>query len=1480
MEATRAHAISLLNEAKLCGDPATKVTLLSQLTELVVRKERALTEEFVTEVVVLQMDQAPSVRRWLGAFLGEAASCVPSRGVLALATGGLNGLAADGVASVGKAAVLSCTHVLRGALGALALSPGDAELAALMGSVLALCTLAANSASGSRSDGLRIAGAKLREVMVSAFSSDTAPPLPPGFGGGGGDGAAARLPNAVALSQAADAQMDALLACLKVQANAAAAATAAGTGAGKGGASGPLLIVLLRSLSTLVVARPRLLPRLLPPLLVLAKEGGFRATGCDEAGPMPGGEVSVGNALRTALVSVMRSRSDASVPWRERMVEALGVIGAADAADSSIKYIQRQDYKDSKASKQRGRDPPPGCAPDADGGPAAKRMRASTPPPGSRSAHSAPWPGGVGAPNGGAGSAAGVGAPPSAGVRTNGSVPGGEGGGAAVVQGTSASDMRQLLQMLASILERGDRHMLDTFVANISPGLLADVVIANMAHLPPAPPHALEFVNMAGPVQVARAPSPSPPPPPPPPPPLPSRGAAGGRVRGSTPQQQQQPGAGPTRTATGPTTSASAAAPSAASAAAPSAAAPSSATPTVPHLHGVTSGLPLPHLSRLSTNVARHLPPGKSALPADARVAAGPVGVSAAAAGASSRGGRGGGSGSGPGPEPCAMSADTRAGLRDAAVGRLLALEGLPGVQDLSHLLLPRLAASDPSSLGDAMLSHVVSLWADDPNTSSAVALDGEVLAVGGGAGPARGAQLATAWLDAVFVEVCARGALSLARGSGSGGIGGAAASSSGGGGRDHAGDDEKKPWGDEAAAAAAAACIADVKPEGGCSSSAGGSGGGGGDAGGGGDDTKGPKPEASASERGGGGVSPAPAGASPSSSSPFAPPLGTCLDGSAYEEVLMSLLQGLRRAGCLDGALALLPAAPALPPGSVCAFLQELIDDGGDDATAVLTAARTLIQERPTMRPHALSLVLTAATSVSPDTRAKAIRLTVNQLLPEPGCAAAATEFATRALETLRLPRPPPAHVSSGAVPGTTGGAGGGGGGGEPSAADGQANAPGRGNGAASSAPSTAGVADNGGGGGGAEWSEAEASRYCELYAALATRQPGMLLPGLASALPTASSAAAAAALTQSACTLARALGPGSHHLASLVRAHPEGSDQMVYAMVDAVLEGALPSQGLVEACREWYATGGGVRALAPLVPVLPKAEVLSLLSQLLEMPALQLRTLYKRLAIPQVLSDVLSGGMVETPPMFSPSELLVLLHCPPDGTQVSQKLLMAAVDAALHAPETFPQQSLAEAISQMEVRTPLPALFMRTVIVAVRGAPRLRPFVADLMSRLISKQIWLDKPQWRGILLLVESTERTFFHVMLQLPAPVLDKCMLPQPGSNEPHFQWATSVKLAQFATATAAMRAGLVQEVLQTCEAVLRKQAGEVEAAESVQKAAATAAAEAAAAVAAVAAAEKAAAAAAAAAEKAAAPAPAPIPAKAAIPEDNFEIEFDD
>eukprot|EP00955_Chlamydomonas_euryale_P115644 366366-Chlamydomonas_euryale.AAC.27 len=221
-----------------------------------------------------------------------------------------------------------------------------------------------------------------------------------------------------------------------------------------------------------------------------------------------------------------------------------------------------------------------------------------------------------------------------------------------------------------------------------------------------------------------------------------------------------------------------------------------------------------------------------------------------------------------------------------------------------------------------------------------------------------------------------------------------------------------------------------------------------------------------------------------------------------------------------------------------------------------------------PALRSTVLDIVLHAAISVSDDTRGKAVRLTVNQLLVNPVARTVAIEFARKALDRLALPSPLHELVDSAAANGGATPASGAAH--HTEGSDAPAESDSAGNASAGAAPragvsvtaeAPAAAAD----GGSVDWSQAEASRFCDLYAALCTRSPD-LITGLAAALPKASSSAARAAITASACTLARALGPASSLLASLVRQHPCGSEPLVHAMVEAALEGALPSEELVE--------------------------------------------------------------------------------------------------------------------------------------------------------------------------------------------------------------------------------------------------------------------------------------------------------------------------
>eukprot|EP00232_Nephroselmis_pyriformis_P006516 CAMPEP_0182895966 /NCGR_PEP_ID=MMETSP0034_2-20130328/25999_1 /TAXON_ID=156128 /ORGANISM="Nephroselmis pyriformis, Strain CCMP717" /LENGTH=70 /DNA_ID=CAMNT_0025029823 /DNA_START=87 /DNA_END=296 /DNA_ORIENTATION=+ len=65
IEHTRGMAIDRLNDAKMDGDPQSKVNKLMEVTELVVNKEPALLSEFIGEFMVLQADPAQAVRKYL-----------------------------------------------------------------------------------------------------------------------------------------------------------------------------------------------------------------------------------------------------------------------------------------------------------------------------------------------------------------------------------------------------------------------------------------------------------------------------------------------------------------------------------------------------------------------------------------------------------------------------------------------------------------------------------------------------------------------------------------------------------------------------------------------------------------------------------------------------------------------------------------------------------------------------------------------------------------------------------------------------------------------------------------------------------------------------------------------------------------------------------------------------------------------------------------------------------------------------------------------------------------------------------------------------------------------------------------------------------------------------------------------------------------------------------------------------------------------
>lgn len=131
-------------------------------------------------------------------------------------------------------------------------------------------------------------------------------------------------------------------------------------------------------------------------------------------------------------------------------------------------------------------------------------------------------------------------------------------------------------------------------------------------------------------------------------------------------------------------------------------------------------------------------------------------------------------------------------------------------------------------------------------------------------------------------------------------------------------------------------------------------------------------------------------------------------LSGSVYEDVLMALLEGLRERlpGTDKSITRLLEDAPVVPLTPVISFLRDLSVQGPEWATLALTTARQLIEQHPPVRQHALEMVLHAAIDVDADLRSKAMRLLANKLFPAAHLAAQIESFARDML--LRLEQQP----------------------------------------------------------------------------------------------------------------------------------------------------------------------------------------------------------------------------------------------------------------------------------------------------------------------------------------------------------------------------------------------------------------------------------------------------------------------------------------
>ncbi|TYH30989.1 hypothetical protein ES288_A01G139200v1 [Gossypium darwinii] len=232
------------------------------------------------------------------------------------------------------------------------------------------------------------------------------------------------------------------------------------------------------------------------------------------------------------------------------------------------------------------------------------------------------------------------------------------------------------------------------------------------------------------------------------------------------------------------------------------------------------------------------------------------------------------------------------------------------------------------------------------------------------------------------------------------------------------------------------------------------------------------------------------------------------------------------------------------------------------------------------------------------------------------------------------------------------------------------------------------------------------------------------------------------------------RALGQSDSQLLQIISDPPPGSENLLTLVLQILTQETTPSPDLVATVKHLYETKlKDATILIPMLSSLSKNEVLPIFPRLVDLPLEKFQ-----LALAHILQ-----GSAHTGPALTPAEVLVAIHdIAPDKGGPPLKKITDACSACFEQRTVFTQQVLAKALNQMVDQIPLPLLFMRTVIQAIDAFPTLVDFVMEILSKLVSKQIWRMPKLWVGFLKCVVQTQPHSFPVLLQLPPPQLESTL----------------------------------------------------------------------------------------------------------------------
>ncbi|XP_075088235.1 uncharacterized protein LOC107816280 isoform X4 [Nicotiana tabacum] len=475
----------------------------------------------------------------------------------------------------------------------------------------------------------------------------------------------------------------------------------------------------------------------------------------------------------------------------------------------------------------------------------------------------------------------------------------------------------------------------------------------------------------------------------------------------------------------------------------------------------------------------------------------------------------------------------------------------------------------------------------------------------------------------------------------------------------------------------------------------------------------------------------------------------------SVYETFLLTVAETLRDSfPASDKSLSrLLGEAPHLP-NSVLKLLESFCCPGssekdekdlhsGDRVTQGLSTVWNLILMRPPMREACLRIALQSAVHHLEEVRMKAIRLVANKLYPLTSISQQIEHFANEMLMSVSTVD----HKAD---------------------SNGDGSSPALQKDSASEKPTEEGPSfsittkdvssdtlQSSTAGSISPFSIAEGQRCMSLYFALCTKKHSLF--GQIFVVYSRASEAVQQAIHQQIHMLVRTIGSSSE-LLEIISDPPSGSEKLLMQVLQTLTEGTVPSLQLITTIRKLYETKVKVLLLFPHVVNVPLDKFQGALSRILQ-------------------------GSAHSGPVLTPAEALIAIHrIDPEREGIPLKKVTDACNACFEQRQTFTHQVLAKVLNQLVEQIPLPLLFMRTVIQAIGAFPSLVDFIMEILSRLVSKQIWKYPKLWVGFVKCALLTKPQSFGVLLQLPPAQLENALSRTPGlraplvahANQPHIK----------------------------------------------------------------------------------------------------------